>query len=162
MTLPQPQLYVKVWTLHGQQLLHCPLMEFQRLQMGLLQKNGVLRVEIAGKPKDTLLLPGDFPFRDPPLILYTSFMPHGTVKVSSEVTIITKDGTLARVLIEFSVKAKDSDQTGLVMKALRFEIHKRMPLSPSALKNFKEWWEQVAEDLYVPAVQECLDEGVEE
>ncbi len=154
-----PQLYVKVWTLHGQQLLHCPLTEFQRLQMGLLQKNGVLRVEVAGKPKDTLLLPGDFPFREHPLILYTSLMPNGTVKVSSEVTIITKDGTLARVLIEFPVKSSES---GLVMKALRAEIHKRMPLSPSALKNFKEWWEQVAEDLYVPAVQECLDEGTEE
>lgn len=153
----QPPLYVKVWTLHGQQLMHCDLAEFQRLQSGLLRRNSVLRVEIASKPVSSPLIPSDSPFRYPPVILFASESDNGGAKVSAEITVIIRGGPPARVLVEFSTKSTEG-----TMRALRSELHKRLSLSSEALKNFKDWWDHTAEEIFLASVQEVLESGVEE
>ena len=146
-------LYVRISTLHGQQLLHCALPEFQRLQEGLLRRYSVLRIDAAGAPEETPLIPSLYPFRDPPTVLLSTPTDVGS-RLSLEIPIVLKGGSIHRLLLDVSIRSTDPIA---MMKALRSEIHKRVPLGAKAMESYKDWWESTAQDVVTQALEEQDD-----
>ena len=151
-------MHVRVMDKYGRTITVCEMAELRGMVEGLVIKHDRILVERCVTPKIRPLVPEDLPFSTPPTLCVISQDEFRVefYHMTLDIPIHIRGGGTQNIIVNITSEL-DIEKIG---RALRKEIHRNIPLTESALDNYKDWYEQTVADLVSSAIDD-IQQGEE-